>query len=163
MEHDHVPVQVTVIKPASIDTPFFQHSRSKTGVAPKPIPPVYDPQLVADAVLYAATHAARVLTIGGFAAVMQASETTMPGMLDRELAMTGFALQESDTPDRQQPPDNLFAPSPGAGSIRGGWNGRGASLYTWLELHPGVRRAAAASAALGGALLGGAVVRNRFE
>lgn len=57
-----------------------------------------------------------------------------------ELAMGGYALQESDTPETEGEPDSLFAASPGTGSIRGGWDGRSTSLYTWLELHPGVRR-----------------------
>ncbi len=68
LEHDGLPIRVSVIKPASIDTPFFHHAKSRMDAAPKPMPPVYDPSLVAAAILYAAIHPVRELPVGGASA-----------------------------------------------------------------------------------------------
>ena len=79
LEHAKLPVRVAVIKPASIDTPFFEHARSKMGVAPKPVPPVYDPDLVAAAILHAATHPVRELAVGGASAGLSTLEKLSRG------------------------------------------------------------------------------------
>ena len=157
LEHNKTPVRVTVIKPASIDTPFFQHARTKLGVQPRPVPPVYDPQLVAEAVLRAAVEPTRDLTVGGFGAMLGTTEKLSPRLLDLQMKLLGYPTQETDEPKAETAPDNLFAPSPGPGTIRGGWNGRRASLYTTLQLRPGLRRAAMS----GAALLGFAFARAR--
>ncbi len=65
LDHAGVPIQVVTIKPAPIDTPFFQHAETKMGVEPRPVPPVYAPELVAEAILHAATHPTRDLPVGG--------------------------------------------------------------------------------------------------
>lgn len=150
LEHAGSPVRVTVIKPASIDTPLFQHARTKLGVAPRPAPPVYDPILVAEAILHAAVHPTRDMTVGGFGAVLGASEVAMPGLLDHQMAVVGYPVQETDEPKTEAAPDNLFAPSPDPLAVRGGWDGRKASLYMTLQLNPAARRAALGTAALVG-------------
>ncbi len=159
LEHAGSPVRVSVIKPASIDTPFFQHERTKTGVQPRPVPPVYDPRLVAEAVLHAAVRPTRELTVGGFGAVLGTSEKLSPRLVDLQLRLAGYPAQQTEEPKAEAAPDNLFAASPGPGAIRGGWDGRRASLYTTLQLRPGLRRAA-----LGGAALAGlALARSGFR
>ena len=152
LEHDGVPVQVAVIKPASIDTPLFQHAMTKLGVEPKPLPPVYDPNLVAETILHAATHSTRDLYVGGAAAGLTAMEKTAPGLLDWELKQVAWAAQRTDTPKEPTAPNNLFHGEMGPGAIRGGWGGSGFSPYTWLELHPNVGRAALGLAVAGLAL-----------
>jgi NAD(P)-dependent dehydrogenase (short-subunit alcohol dehydrogenase family) len=148
IEHHGWPINLTVIRPASIDTPFFQHARSKMGVEPKPIPPVYDPDIAADAILFAATHAVRDLPVGGASAAFGVAETVAPGLLDLGLAKTGYQAQQSDRPRPLGEPDNLFAPVPGPGAIRGGYDGRSFSVVTWLDTHPNVKRAAWTTMAL---------------
>jgi len=148
IEHNGWPVNLTVIRPASIDTPFFRHARSKMGVEPKPIPPVYDPAIAADAILYAATHPVRDLPVGGANAAISAVETVAPRLLDAGLARVGYQTQESDRPTRPGEPDNLFAPVPGPGAVRGGYGGRSFSVTTWLDTHPNIKWAAWASMAL---------------
>lgn len=63
--HDRTPVTVTTILPAGINTPFFDKSLTRVGVKPCPSPPVYEPGLVAEAILYAAEHPAREIYVGG--------------------------------------------------------------------------------------------------
>lgn len=164
LEHANLPIHITVIQPASIDTPLFQHALAKlpAGMRPRPLPPVYDPQLVADTIVYAATHRARNLTVGGAGAALEVSERMAPRVVDRALRWAGFAGQETAERPNGAAQDNLFSPAPDGGSVRGGWDGRGTSLFTWLVLHPGVRRAAAGGAVASAALLGGAWSRNRL-
>lgn len=151
LEHAGIPVRVAVIKPASIDTPFFAHARSKMGVEPRPVPPVYDPSLVAGAILHAATHDVRELSVGGASAAMSTLEKISPRLLDLQLKVVGYPAQQTDQPAHNGD-DNLDRGSPGPGAIRGGWNGRRLSAYTWYKLHPRARPALLGGAAVAGLL-----------
>lgn len=151
--HRQIPVEVTTIRPSSIDTPFFDHARTKLGVRPRPFPPVYDPQLVADAILHAAVHPTRDLAVGGVAASLTVLNAVAPKLLDWQLALTGYRAQKSDEPKGAHGPDNLFEGSRGRGAVRGDWGGTRTSPYTWFSLHPLVRRAALGAAALAGLAL----------
>lgn len=154
-------ISVTLILPSSTNTPFFAHARSKLGVEPKPISPVYDPCVVAEAILFAAQHPRRDVVIGT-GKILAVAQRISPSLVDwimlwRDLA---FQAQMTDQPGRRE--DNLFLPLPGPGSSRGGF-GQGSwskSCYTrHLELHPMRKRA------LAGALLVAALVcwrRVRF-
>ncbi len=71
LAHDGAPVSVTLIQPAAIDTPYPQHARSYLGVQPKHLPPVYTPEIVAEAILDCAEHPERNVLVGGSAKVFQ--------------------------------------------------------------------------------------------
>lgn len=150
LEHAGLPIRVSVIKPASMDTPFFRHAKSRMDAAPKPFPPVYDPSLVAEAILYAATHPVRELSVGGASAALAAIERISPRLLDLPLKLVGYPAQRDDTIDAGAAPDNLWAGTVGPGSVDGGYNGRSFSLYSWLRLTPAGRGAVVAGAALAG-------------
>ncbi len=150
LEHAGLPIRLTVVKPASIDTPFFGHARSHMGAEPAPFPPVYDPSLAARAILYAAENPVRDLPVGGASAVLGILEGIAPRMLDHQLRVVGYPLQKGDTIDGKARPDNLWAASPGPGSVRGGHHGRRFSLYTALRINPAARRAVIAAVALAG-------------
>jgi short-subunit dehydrogenase len=72
LEMDEAPISVTLIKPGPIDTPFPEHARNKMDAPATVPPPVYDPKLVAEAILFAAEHPKRELTVGGGGALMAA-------------------------------------------------------------------------------------------
>jgi len=150
LAHADLPLRVATIKPASIDTPFFGHARSRTGQAPRPFPPVYAPEVVADAILYAATHPVRELSVGGGAVGLSLLQRLAPRLLDWQLRLVGYAAQQSDRPKPPAAADNLEAPVAGPGDICGGWNGRRFSVATWLGTHPAARRALLGGAALAG-------------
>ncbi len=70
LRNDHVPISVTNVLPASINTPLFNAACTKIGVKPKPASPVYQPNVVADAILYAAEHPVTEIYAGGAARAM---------------------------------------------------------------------------------------------
>ena len=82
LQEEGAPVSVTLIKPASIDTPFPEHARNYMAQAPKLPPPVYDPADVADAILYAAEHGPRDLYVGGGGKLMSALRKRVPAATD---------------------------------------------------------------------------------
>jgi NAD(P)-dependent dehydrogenase (short-subunit alcohol dehydrogenase family) len=113
----HSPVQVVSILPASIGTPFFEHSRSKTGSLPKPPPPVYAPELVAEAIVRAAEHPRREIPVGDAAVGFLAGQRLSPALSDAVLSLAGPRMQRSDRPDDGT--DIVDTPTPGPGSVRG--------------------------------------------
>lgn len=149
LESDGVPISLTLVKSASIDTPLFDKAKSYLGVEPRPIPPVYAPEVVARAILEAAQRPIREITPGGAAVALPIVETLAPTLADRYMERTLFREQKTREPlgDR---PDNLYEPVEHDGGARGqNWTGRvrRSSLYTEAVLHP--RRAALAAAGLG--------------
>jgi len=150
IEHAGLPVQLATIKPASIDTPFFHHARSRMGVEPKPVPPVYAPEIVAEAILHAATHPVRELPVGGAAAAMSLAKRLMPGLSEKQFALAGYPTQQTDKPEGNDPRDNLFKGAPGPGAVHGGYDGRSWSAYTWWRLQPPLTRYGLAGAAVAG-------------
>jgi NAD(P)-dependent dehydrogenase (short-subunit alcohol dehydrogenase family) len=111
------PVAVTSILPAGIATPFFEHSRSKTGAMPKPPPPVYAPELVAEAVVRASEHPRREVPVGDAAVGFLAGQRFSPAVSDAVLSAIAPRLQQSDRPDDGF--DIIDSPTPGPGSVRG--------------------------------------------
>ena len=131
-------IHVTLIMPSGINTPLFNHARSKVGVKPMPVPPAYSPELVARAIVSAAQSPQRDIYIGGAGFLLGLLERISPTLADKMLMMNraGFRLQTTDEPDDGR--DNLFQPMPGSGRVYGDFeNLTKPSLYTRLfELSP---------------------------
>jgi NAD(P)-dependent dehydrogenase (short-subunit alcohol dehydrogenase family) len=160
LEAGGVPISVTLVKPGSIDTPLFEKARSYMGVEPQPVPPVYAPEVAAEAIVHSAQHVTRDIIPGGMGKMLSLAND-VPGIADRYMERTQFASQKTDRPigDRA---DNLYAPVAHDGGERGrNWTGRtkSTSLYTMAALHPGVTAAAAAVGA--GVLLAVLTARQR--
>ena len=167
LRDEGAPISVTSIKPATINTPLFDNARSKIGVKPKGPPPIYQPDVVADCVLYAAEHPVRDLYAGGAARALVLGETLAPGLMDAALSRPMIKLERTDEPKPPDAPDNLFGPRLGEDRVEDGFSDRARrfSLYTWLETHPRAALAAGGVAA-GTALLlarGGRGRRARRE
>ena len=110
LEEAGAPVSVTLIKPTGMDTPYPEHARNKMG-EPARIPPiVYDPELVARAILFAAENRKRELTVGGGGYLVSKLGNLAPGVTDRVMEMMGFPSQTTDKPPRKGEADNLFRP-----------------------------------------------------
>lgn len=156
LEHDQAGVTVTTILPYGIDTPFFNHARSKLGALPRPTPPVYEPEAVAEAILWAAEHPTREIVVGGAAKATLLLQRLSPVLADR-LLMTGgmgFKTQISDRPDDGA--DNLFAPMQDAYRVRGEFGAEtltGNGYTRTFEFHPARQRLAIAGMLLAGAAL----------
>jgi NAD(P)-dependent dehydrogenase (short-subunit alcohol dehydrogenase family) len=151
LRHDGLPISVTQVMPATINTPFFDKARTKLGVKPVAPPPIYGPSIVADAILHAAENPARDLVVGGAARAVISTQTLSPRLLDAVLERVGFEVHYTPEPKPEDAPDNLFGPIEGHNTSEGSFSDRAhpRSLYNWLELRPAVKRAALVGAALG--------------
>ena len=150
LKHEGWPISVTQVMPGTINTPFFDKGRTKLGVKPVGIPPIYEPETVANIILYAAENPARDLVSGGAAQALIVNQRLSPRMLDAILTTrVGFSPQMTDEPRSQDDPDNLYAPIHGHDTAKNGFRALSRSLYNWLEMHPTVKRGAAAGMAIG--------------
>ena len=138
LEEEGAPVSVTLIKPSTIDTPYFKHAKNYMGVQPKPPAPVYDPEIVANAILRAAEHPIRDITIGGGGRFLSAMGTALPRLTDFYMERSMFSSQQSDQPAEGRP-GNLYGPSGEENLERGGYTGHvmESSVYTQATLSPG--------------------------
>jgi short-subunit dehydrogenase len=140
------PISVTLIQPSGIDTPVAEHASNHVGGKARIPPLVYDPTLVAEAILDAATRPTRGVTVGGAGKAQVLFAQHAPALFDR-LAAIGSALFVD--PTKNQPrPDNLFAPAHDGVERSRDQSGKGFSLYTAAMRHP------ATTLALGAALAG---------
>ncbi|WP_427159894.1 SDR family oxidoreductase [Aliinostoc sp. HNIBRCY26] len=110
--HEKWPISVTSIKPAVINTPFWNNGLTKLGVKPSGIPPYYDPKIVADAILYAAEHPIRDLLVGDVAKLLDLAQKISPSLVDSLLLAIGFNLQRSNEPKSEDAPNNFYQPVP---------------------------------------------------
>jgi NAD(P)-dependent dehydrogenase (short-subunit alcohol dehydrogenase family) len=157
LEKDGARISVTLVKPASINTPFFEKARTFLGVEPQPVPPVYAPEVVADVVLAAAERPIREQIAGGSGLKLSAARLA-PRPADLYMERWAFDSQKTDKPVGRGRQDNLYAPVEHDGGERGrNWMGhtRERSLYNMVLLHPGT----AALLALG---VAAAVASRRF-
>ena len=143
---DQIPVSVTSIKPATINTPLFTNSRSKLDVKPKGPPPVYQPNVVADCVVYAAEHPVRDLFAGGSGRVMARRQFRAPRQMDVYLAKVGVRQERTQEPRPDGMPGNLYAPT-SDDRTEGDYSRRARrfSLSTWMQTHPKARAVAVGS------------------
>lgn len=148
LKHDGIPVSVTNIMPAAINTPFFSSARTKLGVKPAAPPPVYHPSTVADQIVYAAEHPVRDMIAGGAGKVYIQIQKVSPLAMDKLLLLAGFKSQKTDQPKSMNAPNNLFAPEDHDHRVEGdfGHITFKRSLYNWLGRHPYLRRALFGSA-----------------
>jgi len=150
LKHEGWPISVTQVMPGTINTPFFDKGRTKLGVKPVGIPPIYEPETVANMILYAAENPARDLVSGGAAQTLIINQRISPRMLDAILTTrAGFSPQMTDEPRCEDDADNLYAPIQGHDTARNGFRALSRSLYNWLEMHPVVRRGVIAGTTLG--------------
>jgi NAD(P)-dependent dehydrogenase (short-subunit alcohol dehydrogenase family) len=143
LEEQGLPISVTLVKPASIDTPFFEKAKTYLSTEPQPVPPVYAPEVVADVILAAAERPVREVIAGG-AGVKVSAARFAPRLADLYMERWTFDSQSTGQPTTADRPHNLFMPVASDGGERGrNWQGhtRESSVYTKAVLNP---RAAAA-------------------
>ncbi|MGL5835182.1 MAG: SDR family oxidoreductase [Waterburya sp.] len=119
LKHEGVPVSVTSILPSVINTPFYNHVRTKLGVKPTGIPPYYDPSLVVEAILYVAEHPTRDFIVGDVGRVLDLLQRFSPTLVDSLLLLIGFSGQRTNELKAETSPDNLYEPIPGYDQVRG--------------------------------------------
>ena len=137
LEHDRLPIAVTLIKPYSIDTPYIRHAKNYLSHEPAYPPPVYAPEIVATTILHCAEHPVRDVFAGGSGKVMSAARYHAPRLMDKLMQATMFDLQQSGEPERDRSKNSLYGPTSEL-KERSGHLGHVAesSLYTRASLHP---------------------------
>jgi NAD(P)-dependent dehydrogenase (short-subunit alcohol dehydrogenase family) len=107
------PISVTTVMPAAIDTPLFDSALTRLGVKPRGVAPVYDPEVVARAIVYAAENPVDRLVPGGAGVVTLLARRFAPRLLDAVLlTRVGFESQLTSQPRSSTAPNNLFSPTP---------------------------------------------------
>ena len=144
-----VPISVTEILPAGINTGFFNKAQTRLGVKPRPLPPVYPPKVVADAVVYAARHPVPEIIAGGAAWAGIVMQKLSQPLLNALLKKAGIPLQKSGEPKPENAPNNLYEAIED-GRIEGDFSAETlpGSLYTWMKTHPQVVGPLVAAAAV---------------
>jgi len=160
LQHEGIPIAVTSVLPATINTPFYRQGRNKLGVQPTGIPPYYQPQEVAKAILYVAEHPTRDFIVGDAGRILDLVQRLSPQLLDTVLALVGIPGQKTPEPESEAAPDNLFEPIPNYNEIEGGFSHLALPSFSdWLERNPAVKWGA-----IGGtmalALLVGQILKN---
>ncbi|MEX1078158.1 MAG: SDR family oxidoreductase [Homoserinimonas sp.] len=132
------PVHVVDVLPSSINTPLYTHARSKLGVKPKPIGPVYEPSVVAEAIVQAARRPTRRVYAGLPGRMLDAGQRISPRLMDWYLSKPGDAVDDQRTDRPDDGVDNLFTASTGPGSTTGdvGERSKSTSVYTRVLAPP---------------------------
>jgi NAD(P)-dependent dehydrogenase (short-subunit alcohol dehydrogenase family) len=111
--HEGSGVRVTMVQLPALNTPQFSWARTKLARKPQPVPPIFQPEVAAEAIVWAAHHPRRELNVGWPSVKTVVGSKVAPGIADRYLARTGYASQQRDEPVEPGRPDNLFEPVEG--------------------------------------------------
>jgi NAD(P)-dependent dehydrogenase (short-subunit alcohol dehydrogenase family) len=166
LRHDGSNVRVTMVQLPAVNTPQFDWVLARLPHRAQPVPPIYQPEVAARGILFAADHPERrEHWVGGTTVATLLANKVAPGLLDRYLARTGYRSQQSPQPPEPDSPANLWEPADGSGGRDYGAHGRfddrshPRSRQLWFSHHRRaltavtVAAAGAAAVARAGALL----------
>jgi short-subunit dehydrogenase len=138
--HDDSKVRVTMVHLPAVNTPQFEWGRNHLDHAAQPVPPIYQPEVPARAIYWAAHHDRRELWVGFSTAKAILGERFVPGLLDRYLARQGYRGQLLPEPHDPNDPGNLMQCLPGDHGAHGPFDrrARSASLQVWADQNRGV-------------------------
>lgn len=162
--HNKVPVAVTQILPAAINTPIYDKGRNKMPFKPRPVPPIYHPQVVVRAILYAAENPIKDLIAGSAGVGVVIAERLSPRLSDWISEKIGFIGQRTDIPSSGDYEGNLFEPVAGFDTVEGIFSSEQIinDPHSWITTRPNVRSALlAAGAIIGGFALWRVLKENR--
>jgi short-subunit dehydrogenase len=117
--HDGSKVWITMVQLPAVNTPQFSWCRSKLPKHPQPVPPIFQPEVPAEAVYWAAHHRRREVDVGFSAVKAIVGNKLAPRFADWYLARTGFESQQMQDLPVGERPDNLFEPVPGKAATHG--------------------------------------------
>ncbi len=151
--HDGSRVWITMVQLPALNTPQFNWCRTHLREHPQPVPPIFQPEVAAEAIYWAAHHRRRELDVGGSAVKAIVGNKLAPRLADRYLARTGFDAQQVQGLPVNGRRDNLFAPDPGAAATHGMFDdrARGRSVQLWANTHRSFVAAALTTALAGAA------------
>ena len=156
--HDGSRVRVTEVHMPALNTPQFGWVKSRLPREPQPVPPIFQPEVAADAILWAVDEGRSEVYVGMPTVVAIVGNKIAPRVADRYLAATGYDSQQTDEPVAPDRVDNLWAPVPGDHGAHGRFDDRARprSWQLWASMHRGwLALAAGVVVAAGTALLNG--------
>jgi NAD(P)-dependent dehydrogenase (short-subunit alcohol dehydrogenase family) len=111
--HRRSGVRLTMVHLPGLNTPQFSHCRARLPNHPQPVPPIYQPEVAARAIVWASERNRRQVWVGGSTVATILANRLMPGVLDHYLGRTNVQAQQTGEPVDPDRPDNLFSPAPG--------------------------------------------------
>jgi NAD(P)-dependent dehydrogenase (short-subunit alcohol dehydrogenase family) len=168
LRHEKSGVHVTVVQMPAVNTPQFSWVRSRLPRHPQPVPPIYQPEVAARGVLYAADHPQRKeYWVGASTTATLLANRLAPAVLDRYLARTGYGSQQTSQAVEPGRPDDLFQPVDGTGGTDHGARGifdnrsHDRSPQLWLAQHARASSGVVAGVVVAGAFLAWQLGRRR--
>jgi NAD(P)-dependent dehydrogenase (short-subunit alcohol dehydrogenase family) len=149
--HDKSNVHTTMVQMPALNTPQFGWVKSRLPRKAQPVPPIYQPEVAARAIYYAAHHPERREYYPAWSSVKAIfGNKLMPSYGDHYLAKHGYDAQQHDGPEDPNRPNNLWKPVPGDHGAHGAFDDRASdsSSELWVETHPKLLLAAAAAGLL---------------
>lgn len=122
--HDKSRVRITMVQLPALNTPQFGWVRSRLPRKAQPVPPIFQPEVAAEAIEWASRHNRRELYVGWPTVKAIVGNKFFPGYIDRYLARTCYDAQQTDEPEVPGRPDNLFEPLPGDAGAHGAFDRR---------------------------------------
>jgi NAD(P)-dependent dehydrogenase (short-subunit alcohol dehydrogenase family) len=153
--HDGSRVRVTMVHMPALNTPQFDWAKNRLPDRPQPVPPIFQPEVGAEAVYYASQHdVGRELMVAWPTVRAVVGNKAIPGLLDRYLATKGYAGEQTNEPDDPNRPDNLWEPVPGDWGAHGRFDDRAERKSAELELRLNRDWLLVGAAGIAGVLLG---------
>jgi NAD(P)-dependent dehydrogenase (short-subunit alcohol dehydrogenase family) len=149
LAHDSSKVRVTLVQLPALNTPQFNQVKTTFSRHPRPVPPIFQPELAANAIVWAAEHPRREFWVGWSTTRAILANRVTPGLLDRYLARTGFEAQQADWPIEPNRPNNLYEPVPEDHGAHGEFDdeAQARSAHWWVTRRNGLSIAGLAPAA----------------
>ena len=138
--HDGSAVHITMVHPPAVNTPFYDHAESHMPKPVRPPPPVYQPEIVAGAIYFAATNRRREVKVSATTVGLDLGNKLSPSLLDYALGKFGVRAQQSNKDGAiSKRESNLFKPSSEAGSTHGPYDSESLNLspQMWITEHRG--------------------------
>jgi NAD(P)-dependent dehydrogenase (short-subunit alcohol dehydrogenase family) len=137
--HDKSNVRVTMVQLPALNTPQFGWVKSRLPRKAQPVPPIFQPEVAAEAIYFAAHHSRREIYVGWPSVKAIVANKIAPGLLDRILARTGYDGQQYDGPEDPNRAHNLWTPVAGDHGAHGDFDARakGSSAQWWMNTHRG--------------------------
>ena len=159
--HDKIRVHISVVHMPALNTPQFSWVKSRLPNRPQPVPPIFQPEVAARAIVYAAERHPRELWVGSPTVKAIVGQMFIPGILDHYLGKTGYRSQQTDEPVSRNRQNNLWEPVSGDHGAHGTFDSRAreTSAELWTRTHLGLLSGLALIA--GGAIA--AVIKNKVQ
>jgi NAD(P)-dependent dehydrogenase (short-subunit alcohol dehydrogenase family) len=153
--HDGSNVHITMVQLPAVNTPQFNWCLTRLPNHPQPVPPIFQPEVAAEAIAWASEHRRRELWVAGSAVKAILGNRVAPGLADRYLGKTGYKAQQTAQPVNGDRPINLYEPVEGEHATHGMFDdqARGSSRELWLTEHRSLLAGAAAAAGVAGLAL----------